>query len=344
MQKDFENAKPLSDAALSLVWAGARSTFGVRGGKVLYEVQLVGKNKFYNNFPEEKDIFELRCGWSTVNTNLQLGENPLSFAYGSVGKKVLNNEFSDYGIQFGIDDIIGVYLDLESEPCIIEYTVNGKSQGVAFEFNKSDLGEEALFPHITSKNMGFRVNFGQIDGNMLQFVKSKKSKSENETPEIMEVEKPEAEIKDEPVENTESETKESADEKVDETDKSIETSSNPQVSEENGNNDETTGENKEEISVDKINEPPAEEEPDEPLITELIDGFIYINKVPLDELVAGPRRPETRQECEVYMMVGLPGAGKTYWAENHAKENPEKRFNILGTNSLLDRMKVQASI
>ena len=40
-------------------------------------------------------------------------------------------------------------------------------------------------------------------------------------------------------------------------------------------------------------------------------------------------------------MIGLPGAGKTYWANKYAKDNPEKKFNILGTNSLIDRMKVQ---
>ena len=40
-------------------------------------------------------------------------------------------------------------------------------------------------------------------------------------------------------------------------------------------------------------------------------------------------------------MVGLPGAGKTFWAANQKKKSPEKRFNILGTNNLIDRMKVQ---
>ncbi len=40
-------------------------------------------------------------------------------------------------------------------------------------------------------------------------------------------------------------------------------------------------------------------------------------------------------------MIGLPGAGKTYWAENYARQRPDKRYNVLGTNSLIDRMKVQ---
>jgi hypothetical protein len=29
------------------------------------------------------------------------------------------------------------------------------------------------------------------------------------------------------------------------------------------------------------------------------------------------------------MLVGLPGAGKTFWAENWAKKYPEKNFNIM---------------
>ena len=40
------------------------------------------------------------------------------------------------------------------------------------------------------------------------------------------------------------------------------------------------------------------------------------------------------------MMIGLPGAGKTYWAENWSKKHPDKKYNILGTNNLIDKMKV----
>ena len=49
-----------------------------------------------------------------------------------------------------------------------------------------------------------------------------------------------------------------------------------------------------------------------------------------DGLIRGPAAPKSRQECQVLLMVGLPGAGKTYWAEKHRKEYPEKYFNILG--------------
>ena len=40
------------------------------------------------------------------------------------------------------------------------------------------------------------------------------------------------------------------------------------------------------------------------------------------------------------MLIGLPAAGKTTWANKHATENLEKRFNIIGTSQLIDRMKV----
>lgn len=40
------------------------------------------------------------------------------------------------------------------------------------------------------------------------------------------------------------------------------------------------------------------------------------------------------------MMVGLPGCGKTTWATEYAAKHPEKYFNILGTNNLIDKMKV----
>ena len=38
---------------------------------------------------------------------------------------------------------------------------------------------------------------------------------------------------------------------------------------------------------------------------------------------------------QVIMMIGLPASGKTTWADN-----PDKMYNVLGTNLIMDRMKV----
>ena len=74
----------------------------------------------------------------------------------------------------------------------------------------------------------------------------------------------------------------------------------------------------------------------------LLPGFVHIGQLDVsDGLVRGPVAPSTRDQCEVLLMIGLPGAGKTHWATKHAKSNPEKNYNILGTNNLIDRMKVQ---
>lgn len=46
---------------------------------------------------------------------------------------------------------------------------------------------------------------------------------------------------------------------------------------------------------------------------------------------------------QILMMVGLPACGKTTWAIKHAEGNPEKKYNILGTNAIMDKMKVSLS-
>lgn len=39
-------------------------------------------------------------------------------------------------------------------------------------------------------------------------------------------------------------------------------------------------------------------------------------------------------------MIGLPASGKTTWAEKLKASQPEKMYNILGTNLIIDKMKV----
>lgn len=43
---------------------------------------------------------------------------------------------------------------------------------------------------------------------------------------------------------------------------------------------------------------------------------------------------------QMIMIIGLPGSGKTTWGINKAKSNPEMRYNIIGTDTLIDKMKV----
>ncbi|CAH8633916.1 unnamed protein product [Heterobilharzia americana] len=73
---------------------------------------------------------------------------------------------------------------------------------------------------------------------------------------------------------------------------------------------------------------------DDPLSWQLI------NNLPLSCRIHGRCPPQSKSECDVIMMVGLPGAGKTYFAERYIAEHREKQYNVLGTNLILDKMKV----
>ncbi|NWX19479.1 HNRL2 protein, partial [Aegotheles bennettii] len=69
--------------------------------------------------------------------------------------------------------------------------------------------------------------------------------------------------------------------------------------------------------------------------------YVFIHAVPVEERVRTPLPPKTTEECEVLLMVGLPGSGKTQWAQKHTQENQEKRYNILGTESVLHQMRTK---
>lgn len=72
----------------------------------------------------------------------------------------------------------------------------------------------------------------------------------------------------------------------------------------------------------------------------LTNGFVMIQSIPEADLTKPPPGPTKPEDAEIIMMVGLPGSGKSYWCENYAKQHKEKKFYILGTNIIIDRMKV----
>uniref|UniRef100_A0A672IZP6 Heterogeneous nuclear ribonucleoprotein U like 1 n=1 Tax=Salarias fasciatus TaxID=181472 RepID=A0A672IZP6_SALFA len=70
------------------------------------------------------------------------------------------------------------------------------------------------------------------------------------------------------------------------------------------------------------------------------EGYSYIHNLEMEDKIRGTKGPSSKSECEILMMVGLPACGKTTWAIKHAETNPDKKYNILGTNAIMDKMKV----
>lgn len=432
---------PLSEGAFSHAWAGARGTHGVCSGRVLYEIRVGAMVTTTEIVDKEQMASGLRVGWSTDDSSLHLGEGELSWAYESTGRSVNNGEFKEYGKPLNEKDVVGVYLDLESNPCKILYTLNGVELGVAYEFEKSVLGGKALFPHVLTKNLCYKVNFGYDRYNMItktkivrkrleipieevleekrrmeeeikrqkqEAIKKDKERREKEKKEREERQKKKKEERDKQdrerkdkaaqdikeKEKGEDEAMEVTDKDKDQSSKDVELSSKDKEQSgeesevekqdkpnENGEKTEDKQEVKEikpepmQVDGQEIENKNDEVKQEQPAgnseVTEeevfkgkkldsrikfvirytveeeldgneeacLLPGFLFMSEANLED---GPRRPPTKADCEVILMVGMPGSGKTHWARQHCAANPDKRYNILSTGALFDRMKVKS--
>ncbi|KAM9452247.1 heterogeneous nuclear ribonucleoprotein U-like protein 1 isoform 1-T1 [Salvelinus alpinus] len=70
------------------------------------------------------------------------------------------------------------------------------------------------------------------------------------------------------------------------------------------------------------------------------EGFRFIQTLGIEDRTRGAVGPASKADCEILMMVGLPACGKTTWASKHTESHPEKKYNTLGTNAIMEKMKV----
>ncbi|RZC32764.1 heterogeneous nuclear ribonucleoprotein U-like protein 2, partial [Asbolus verrucosus] len=111
--------------------------------------------------PELLPTHLFRVGWSLLDTGLQLGEDKFSYGYESSGRFVTDKQFQDYGIKFGVGDVVASFLSIDEDGANITYSVNGVTQQEAVTIPKSEFPENfALFPHVLSRNYAFELNLG----------------------------------------------------------------------------------------------------------------------------------------------------------------------------------------
>ncbi|KAM9849679.1 heterogeneous nuclear ribonucleoprotein U-like protein 2 [Aulostomus maculatus] len=67
-------------------------------------------------------------------------------------------------------------------------------------------------------------------------------------------------------------------------------------------------------------------------------GFTPLAALPAGQRVCSTSPPYSRSQCEMVLMVGLPGSGKSHWARTHLLQHPEKHYQLLGTEELLAYM------
>ncbi|KAM9376391.1 heterogeneous nuclear ribonucleoprotein U-like protein 2 [Pholidichthys leucotaenia] len=233
---DGSSGQPRYYGRYPLLWSGCRLTHGVQSGSVGFEVRL---DKKLVTLPEDQEAtvsYGLRVGWSVLSSSLLLGEDELSFAYDSIGKKVSGGKAEEFGESFTEGDVISCYVSFSTTGTAeLSFHKNGHSMGVAFSLDVSALEGRALFPHILCKSCSVT------------------------------------------------------------------------------------------LPLDPTASPWYPCPP----------GFTPLAAVPADQRVRSPAPPTSRAECEMIMMVGLPGSGKSFWAKTYMKNHLEKQYKLLGTEELL---------
>ncbi len=132
-------AEPFYKEGWGYVWAGARATHGFCFGKVWFEVTLA--EELEAKLDGEKNLHEVRVGWSTDESPFTLGEHPGSVCYSGTAKKGRDSAFEDFGATFAKGDVVGAFLDLDQgDEAVFAFTKNGEKQGESFTVSKAALG------------------------------------------------------------------------------------------------------------------------------------------------------------------------------------------------------------
>eukprot|EP00746_Dinoflagellata_sp_MGD_P165898 gnl/MRDRNA2_/MRDRNA2_95445_c0_seq1.p1 gnl/MRDRNA2_/MRDRNA2_95445_c0~~gnl/MRDRNA2_/MRDRNA2_95445_c0_seq1.p1 ORF type:complete len:893 (+),score=243.52 gnl/MRDRNA2_/MRDRNA2_95445_c0_seq1:103-2679(+) len=140
--------------------SGARSNFGIKSGRYVFEVRIIEYQSAQSRPPHQ-----VRIGFSIANSTLFLGGDSSDFCIDSEGSVLHDGKRTNLGSKFGKDDTIAMVLNLAAgSPCenTISVFKNGKRVGKDPFPIPEGLKGKALYPTITFKNVSMIVNFGPI--------------------------------------------------------------------------------------------------------------------------------------------------------------------------------------
>uniref|UniRef100_A0A1I8IFM6 SPRY domain-containing protein n=1 Tax=Macrostomum lignano TaxID=282301 RepID=A0A1I8IFM6_9PLAT len=315
---DLLHARPVADEGFAFCWAGCRATHGLvvsaeqRPLRVWYEAKVTKKVEDLRLPSSEPDRCAIRFGWMAdgIGTDFQLGEAPDSYGYESTGKRCANGVFEKYGQPFNIGDVVACYADFPTgtDSVYLSFAVNGRYQGAAFAIKQpSDSMPDmpsatALFPCIVAKNLAFSVQFGSSSTN------GEEAYWFAAPPTIIDATE-QATVEDKP---------------------QTEEADNNKATNESTEAEETTS------KVERLDPRPSDYE----LPSEDWLSLEQAMQTKSDSVVRAAPPPPDKASCEVIFMVGLPGSGKTHWVRQHLASHPDKRYTILASYSVLDKMSV----
>ncbi|KAK6024915.1 hypothetical protein OSTOST_09199, partial [Ostertagia ostertagi] len=68
--------------------------------------------------------------------------------------------------------------------------------------------------------------------------------------------------------------------------------------------------------------------------------WTFPNSLPSSQTERAPIPPESKSDCTVLMMVGLPSVGKTTWVRRYIREHPKEHWTLISADTILASMKV----
>jgi heterogeneous nuclear ribonucleoprotein U-like protein 1 len=74
VDKDCLLAYPMEDEGFCYMWAGCKANFGVKSGRVVFEVHLEDQCECVEMAKDEPESYAFRVGWSLWSSSLQLGK------------------------------------------------------------------------------------------------------------------------------------------------------------------------------------------------------------------------------------------------------------------------------